>query len=329
MSDGAPQGLALLTPGPAPSADYYFRTRLEGRGLRHLWVDTRALAPCALAPGALDGLLAVVVRHAPRPWLERLEQDAPRLGGVVFFLDDDLPGAAFDPWLPRRYALRTTLRFLSIRRRLAGLCAQVWAATPALAQRYPEARALVLPPLPLGAPARPRPDGPLTIFYHGTASHGREKRWLVDIVTRVQAACPDSVFEISGGEDVRALYAGIPRVRLLPPLPWPEFQARLERGPLDIGLAPLLESPFNGARSHTKFLEITRSGAVGVYSRRGPYAAVVEHGQTGLLADDSPAQWVDAVLRLAGDPALRQGLAQRAGDWCASHPAEWPWERAA
>lgn len=329
--DGAPQGLAVLAPGPVPSTDYYFRSRLERcPGLPVLWLDTRATPPDSLPAGALDGRLAVIVRHAPQPWLRRLEADAARLAGAVLFLDDDLPGAAGDPWLPKGYSLRTTLRFLRARPTLARLCGSVWVATEVLSKRYPEARARVLPPLALPR-TNQTPDEtsatPMTVFYHGTAAHDREKRWLLEVAAAVQRRRPDTLFELSGGPDVDRLYKDIPRVRVTPPLPWPAFLERLERTPLHIGLAPLLDSSFNCARSHTKFLEISRCGAVGVYARRDPYAGVVEHGATGLLADDEPEAWVAAVLRLADNGQLRRSLAAAAWDWCQSQPTRWPWEQ--
>lgn len=329
--DGAPQGLAVLTPGPVPSADYYFRSRLERcPGLPALWLDTRAQSPDSLPPGALAGRLAVIVRQAPQPWLRRLEADAPLLAGAALFLDDDLPGAAADPWLPKGYALRTTLRFLRARPALARLCGSVWVATEVLAKRYPEAQAQVLPPLVLPRTGQ-RPDEtaatPLTVFYHGTAAHDREKRWLLEVAAAVQRSRPDTLFELSGGPDVARLYRDIPRVRVTPPLPWPAFLERLGSTPLHIGLAPLLDSPFNCARSHTKFLEISRCGAAGIYARRRPYAEVVQHELTGLLAGDEPDQWVAAVLRLAHDGQLRRSLAVAAWDWCQSQTARWPWER--
>jgi hypothetical protein len=203
-------------------------------------------------------------------------------------------------------------------------------ATEVLRKRYPEARAQVLPPLALPR-AGQRPDetaaAPLTMFYHGTAAHDREKRWLLKVVNGVQRRRPDTLFELSGGPDVVRLYKDIPRVRVTPPLPWPAFLERLERTPLHIGLVPLLDSPFNGARSHTKFLEISRCGAAGIYARREPYAGVVKHEVTGVLAGDEPEDWVAAVLRLVNDGRLRRDLAAAAWTWCEDQPVCWPWER--
>lgn len=324
---GPPQGLAVFAPGAIPSVDYYFRSRAKTPGAPPiLWVDTLAQDPRSLPAGSLEGHLAVIVRHAPRAWLRWLQQETPRLAGTAFFLDDDLPGAARDPWLPTGYALRTSLRFRSVRGLLARQCGQVWAANAALALRYPEAGARVLPPLAFAATRAPQPEGPLTIFYHGTAAHGREKRWLAQVAAGVQARLADSVFEVCGGPELARLYAGVPRLRVVPQLPWPKFRARLFHQALHIGLAPLLDSPFNATRSHTKFLEISSCGAAGVYSRAAPYADVVRHGDTGLLADNDPEAWIGAILRLAEDSGLRLRLAAAAQAWAASQPRLWPWE---
>ena len=66
-----------------------------------------------------------------------------------------------------------------------------------------------------------------------------------------------------------------------------------------IGLAPLLVSCFNAGRAHRKTLDFARCGAVGVYSRHGPYAQVIEHDVNGLLLPNDPSIWVAHLCDLA------------------------------
>jgi glycosyltransferase involved in cell wall biosynthesis len=93
----------------------------------------------------------------------------------------------------------------------------------------------------------------------------------------------------------------------------PEFAAALVRAQPHIGLAPVLDEPFNRARSELHWLEYTLAGAATIASRTsepGPYDAIRD-GSDGLLAS-SPGQWLDALMRLASSSALREELVGRA-----------------
>jgi Glycosyl transferases group 1 len=93
---------------------------------------------------------------------------------------------------------------------------------------------------------------------------------------------------------------------------WPAYQAFLAMPGRHIGLAPLLDLPFNRGRSYTKFFDITRCGAVGVYSPGSVYSEVVSHGQDGLVVELEQEVWVEAILSLAQDEPLRQRLLRNA-----------------
>ena len=87
---------------------------------------------------------------------------------------------------------------------------------------------------------------------------------------------------------------------------WPAYKTFIQRPGRTIGLAPLLDTPFNAARAPTKFFDITAAGAVGIYADSPVYRRLVEHGKNGLLLPmDSPGGWVEAVLEhdLANDEA--------------------------
>ncbi len=93
-----------------------------------------------------------------------------------------------------------------------------------------------------------------------------------------------------------------------------DYAAKLREARLDIGLAPLIDSPFNGAKSDVKYLEYGSQAIAGIYSRALPYSSIVE-GQTGLLVDEGDAgQWYERIkylidnreerLRIAGNAML-------------------------
>jgi hypothetical protein len=155
-------------------------------------------------------------------------------------------------------------------------------------------------------------DGLLRVFYHGTASHDSEKRWLRPIVAEAVRRNVRLVFEIIGGQGVYRLYRGLPRVNVVHQMPWSAYQAFTAIPGRHVGLAPLLDSPFNRARSYTKFFDITRCGAVGIYSPNGACAEVIRHGVDGLVIALDPEAWVEGILALVDDEPMRRHLLQNA-----------------
>jgi len=84
---------------------------------------------------------------------------------------------------------------------------------------------------------------------------------------------------------------------------------------IDIGIAPLVDSPFNRARSDVKLKEYAAGGAAWVASPVGPYRGLGEK-QGGLLVEDD--NWFDALDRLIRSRLLRARLSRRASRWAKS-----------
>lgn len=90
------------------------------------------------------------------------------------------------------------------------------------------------------------------------------------------------------------------------------FFRRFAGSGFDIGVAPLPDDEFHGAKSDNKFREYAASRIAGVYSDVPVYRDCVEHGRTGLLVPAAPDAWYDAMTRLIEDGALRTGIQQEA-----------------
>ena len=108
------------------------------------------------------------------------------------------------------------------------------------------------------------------------------------------------------------------------------FAAELAKAHPDIGLAPLVDEPFNRARSELHWLEYSMAGATTMASGTmggGPYE-VIRDGVDGLLARNK-GEWIEGLRRLSASPALRQELAGRARERvlaeyaAADRAAEW------
>lgn len=95
---------------------------------------------------------------------------------------------------------------------------------------------------------------------------------------------------------------------------WPAYQAFIKRPGRHIGLAPLLEHPFNLARSYTKFFDIHRAGAAGIYAEAGPWQPFIRSGKQGVLRPMQVSSWVGAILDLAADQGQRASVLSAADD---------------
>lgn len=77
-------------------------------------------------------------------------------------------------------------------------------------------------------------------------------------------------------------------------------------------LAPLASDSFSSAKTNNKYREYGAMGITGLYSAAGPYLESVQDGFNGLLVDDGEDNWVNALLWLIDNPALRESIGERA-----------------
>ncbi len=309
----------VLQAGANPSTDYYIRPRAAASGIDAVYRDVEHDIPSA--EDLQEGTQVVIVRYLNRRWAEALRAHAGRLAQVVYFMDDDLLEPSAWEGLPRSYHDKLARHFATTGQEIAELASQLWVSTPELAARYAQQEPIVMPPLPLvddvpraehEAALMHADNGFVRMFYHGTRSHEAEIRWLHPIVAACLEACPQAHFEIIGDHEVNRLYRGLPRTRVLHPMSWPNYVAHCRTMRGHIGLVPLLEGSFNAGRSYTKVFDVARCGAVGVYSRGGPYDAALLRDEDGLLMNDKQA-WVGRIVELIADASLRSRMQAMTG----------------
>lgn len=81
----------------------------------------------------------------------------------------------------------------------------------------------------------------------------------------------------------------------------------------DIGVAYLKDDFFTRCKTNNKFREFSARGVAGVYSKMPVYSDCVQHGETGLLADNTPEAFSEAISWLIEnrEDTRRIGLAAR------------------
>lgn len=299
----------ILSGGETPTTDYFLVPFLERQGYAVSLLDG-GCEPMASSFHAQRCGLVVISRYVSSSWLgalQRLHQQGTKL---VYFMDDDLFDLVALGGLPWRYRWKIVSRAWWHRSRLMRLCDAFWVSTPYLAQKYARHRPVLLEPLPSERTVSARHT--IRVCYHGTASHPQEFEWLLPMIRAVQERSDDIHFELFGGRDVARRFAGVPRVSVLHPMNWSNYLDYTAGHSCDIALAPLLPSAFNAARGPTKFYDYTRMGAVGLYSDVAPYRGFVREGVDGILLDNEPLLWVEAILALAHDGGRRLALATAA-----------------
>ena len=307
-------GILILHRGENPSTDYYLRPRLAGAGTPACIADLGSSPDdCPLLrPDGPSALLVVFCRYASSAWLDAVEAARGRLARVAFFMDDDLPAMMRDPDLPGTARGKVALHFAAHAARLSGLSSELWVSTAVLAERYAEAGAALLCPLPEAPPPEPSAAPARRVVYHATDVHDRERRFVLEVARRTAERDPGLVFEIVGDEALRRAAEGLANVEIAPQRAWPEYRAAQTPGRASISLAPLWPSPVNDARAPVKVFDAARLGAVGLYADAEAYRSFVRDGEDGLLLPMTVDAWTKAILDLAADPAGRLRMAQSA-----------------
>jgi glycosyltransferase involved in cell wall biosynthesis len=94
-------------------------------------------------------------------------------------------------------------------------------------------------------------------------------------------------------------------------IPWTEDTEVARLRSCDVGVMPLLDSPWEQGKCGYKLIQYMACGLPVVASRVGVNPEIVQPGVNGFLAE-TPAEWQDALERLLADASLRSELG-RAG----------------
>lgn len=298
----------MLSAGHTASTDYYIVPHLKQHGSQVELCDSR-LPPVNESQVMLADVI-VISRYLSAVWLKTLLAFKERGGKIVYFMDDDLFDSAVWHGLPWRYRWKIWRDATSKKAKLQKLASEFWVSTSFLAKKYAYLNPTLIIPHASEDFIASKPL--VKICYHGTASHYNEINWLVEIMATVQAESLDTHFEVFGGDQVRKYFKGIPRVSVIHPMSWSDYHSWSSSEWRDIGLAPLLSNDFNKARGPTKFIDYTRIGAAGIYSNVIPYKGYVNDGVDGVLVDNAPALWAEAIIKYAKNVDGRKAIVSAA-----------------
>lgn len=156
------------------------------------------------------------------------------------------------------------------------------------------------------------PKEPVVIGFAGTMTHGEDLRLCLPALLKLAEEHGDGVCFVFMGCILPELEA-LSNVQFIPfDADYATYVQTIRTMGIQIGIAPLVDSEFNRAKSAIKWMEMSMCGIAGVYADLDPYRDVVRSGETGLLAGQDWMQWYAALDLLVRDPDLRCRIASRA-----------------
>ena len=243
-----------------------------------------------------------------------------RTGATLLYdLDDHLLS------IPRSHPDAAELRpRVKIVRRMLDQADVVWLSTQTLAERLSSVRpdAVVVENRlderiwTHSPPPRPFRDEPVRILCMGTTTHDQDFAMIEPALSRLKEEFGARVaIDILGMTSKDLLPAGLNRIS--PPIyatrSYPGFVHWLSSAQpaWHIGLAPLLDTPFNRCKSPIKAMDYAAMGMAVLASNMPVFQRTIADGPAGRLVPNQPHAWYAALAWMVRDQELRRSIAGR------------------
>ncbi|WP_417457992.1 hypothetical protein [Kordiimonas sp.] len=248
----------------------------------------------------------LVVRRDRESVIKRVLAHHQRGAEIIYLIDDDLT-AIEDETLPTGYRARLKTLKDGIYSTMLERAAHVVTSSPIIAEKLKtEAKIHSLSPVWSGAPnadARPANLGGVTDIVHlGTGSHGAGFEFLRPVISTVLKRFPNVHFHYFGNEPLMGPLEDHPHVHRRKAKTWAGYKRAMPSFRFHLGLYPLIDTPFNAARSVNKILEYTLAGCPAMYSASWGKAHGLIDGDNAFLAGDSAAEWQTRLIKILSAP---------------------------
>jgi len=330
MNNGRKYDSALLVaqiepPQEGKGGDYYYRTHAPGvamAGDESAYVINLANSHRNKTEIAETSDVLILKNICDPDYLPIIRNRTLSGKLTVFEIADDL--SALEPWNPV-YSFYKEIENQQLVWRMANACDALQFSCSELKRLYGHlnGNCAVFPNQVLAAPPERASDNRKTMVVGWGGSHGH----LQDMA---EIAAPLSDWINAGSNIVLHLMCSDPIWRLFDAVD-KKKKKRFQTGSIedyyrflqqvDIGIAPLKDTPFNCSRSDVKFLEFAVSGAVPVMQKRLPYIESVDQGKTGFLFDDTD-HLLSILTTIVERPEIRAEIPSAARRYVLEHRSQ-------
>jgi GT2 family glycosyltransferase/tetratricopeptide (TPR) repeat protein/glycosyltransferase involved in cell wall biosynthesis len=161
---------------------------------------------------------------------------------------------------------------------------------------------------------KPKPDkNNVTILYSGGMTHQEDIELIEDALEKILQHYRGHVKIIFWGNSSQRLskYSGYTHHSRFMSA-YDKYARHLKELDIDFAVVPLIENPFNQAKSAIKWLEYSACQIPGIYSDLNGYCEVVKNGVNGILTKNKPDKWHEAIRHFIENPNLCQKIGQNA-----------------
>ncbi|HSF95826.1 MAG TPA: hypothetical protein VLA52_12445 [Thermohalobaculum sp.] len=296
--------VSRMLPAPeSPTSDLYFFNACS---------DFLDAGVTRLAPTVFTTKRAcVVMRHG---------LGAPRLPPgrrLIYLIDDEVEDGVADSSLPFLYRQKLRLLERPARRNFVPMAEVAVVSSPDLAsRRSPGLQTRLLHPYwsePIAGQqhfdAVLRGEGWIDIAFLGSSVHRTDLDFLWPVVCAVLNENPRVRFHLAERHAVPGGLVGHPRILRIPGRGWAAYRAGLGARRFHLALYPLMDTPFNRARSVNKLIEHGVAGAAALYSRNWAEAWRAGQGGAGIVLRNRREDWLEAIRHLLAHPRAIHELA--------------------
>ena len=230
---------------------------------------------------------------------------------IILLLDDNLLDINIFSELPFKYKLKIFFNIYCYKFFFFLFINEVWVTNRLLAEKVEQkmsSNQIKIKLLKLSHKQNFTKKKFYKISYLGTSSHPIELRWLKTLFLEIQQQRKDCLIEIYVNKKWRNYFRSIPRIKMIYPMDWETFFLDTSIGKSDIVLNPIFNSNFNNFRSPTKFFDIARLKAVGIYSNSKPFCDFINNNHDGILVDNNIESWVEKIFFLLDNANERERL---------------------
>lgn len=296
----------VLSAPDSPTADLYFRNACQD----FIGAGVNQLAPTVFA----SPTACLVMRHTMRAG------KLPPCRRLIYLIDDDVEAGTGDDSLPFLYRQKLRMVEQPVSRRIKRYAGVAVVGSPALGRLFaPLMETHLLRPYW----SEPFADldhfdrlqtkrGPIDMAFLGSVVHRGDLLFILPVVRRLLNVHDRLVFHVPERHRLPADLERHPRVRRIEGLGWTAYRKEIAARRFHLALYPLLDTPFNRARSSNKLIEHAVVGAAPVYSARWPEAARAGTVGAGLGLPNDEQAWFDALNALLTNTAQMADLADAA-----------------